>query len=367
MSHPKLRVINTQLDNLVSNLRGEVGEIITAWTMLRFLMAEERRLSSNDIAGDMKDQNLVFISVLRHKMHDEVVARLSELSNAKIGRLTFHFASAKLNALHGEEDSFRRFIQHHRFEEKRNYDISHKELPEQWSGHQFISIPYTTLVHGVARASLLMKKIDRLTLGPSAPYLWHEMRKKRYSVMNPPSTMYLVLPHLRLSSEARANIIIQEMAEGGEVWSEIQTKINGTEAKVYVCKKWGAIFLGDRIVCLDQYPLQELSQITFDVPMNLDETFVAGGPILEQKNITAKYRATEVSDGKVVFVPVQRLHLLEKGAVTELCNFTFNLDAKLRRDMGEIKVGDVKEFQLTVNVITGYEKLGPDSGPSAAV
>src|SRR5487761_14595 len=335
MSHPNLRVINTQLDNLVSNLRGEVGEIITTWAMLRFLMAEERRLSSDDIADDMQNQNLVFISVLRHKIHDEIVARLSELSNAKIGRLTFHFAAAKLNALKSEEDSFRRFIQRHRFEEKRNYDISHKELPEQWSEHHFISIPYKTLLHGVARASLLMKKIDRFTLGPSAPYLWQEMRKKRYSVMNPPRAMYLVLPHLRLSSEVRAKIIIQEMAEGGEVWSEIRTKVNGTEAKVNVCKKWGAIFLRDRIVCLDQYPLQELSQITFDVPANVPGAFVAGGPILEQKNITARYRATEVSNDKVVFVPVQKLHLLEKDAVTELCNITVNLDAKLTKDMGK--------------------------------
>jgi len=87
MSHPKLRIIRTQLDNLVSNLRGEVGEIITTWTMLRFLMTEERRLSSNDIASDMKNQNLAFISVLRDKMHDEIIARLSELANAKIGRL----------------------------------------------------------------------------------------------------------------------------------------------------------------------------------------------------------------------------------------------------------------------------------------
>jgi hypothetical protein len=212
------------------------------------------------------------------------------------------------------------------------------------------------MLHGVARASLLMKKIDRLALGPSAPYLWHEMRKKRYSVMNPPSAMYLILPHRRLSNEVRAKIIIEEMAQGDEVWSEIQTKVNGTEAKLYACKKWGAIILGDQILCLDEYPLQELSQITFDVPANHDPAFVAGRPILEQKNITAKYRATEVSNEQVVFVPVQKLHLVEKGAVTELCNFTFNLDAKLKKDMGEIKVGDVKEFRLTVNVITGYEK-----------
>ena len=115
MSDPRLRVIKTELDNLVSNLRGEVGEIITTWTMLRFLMAEERRLSSNDIAKDMRNQDLAFISTLRHKMHDEIVARLSEFANAKIGRLTFHFASAKLKALQTEEESFRRFVQRHRF------------------------------------------------------------------------------------------------------------------------------------------------------------------------------------------------------------------------------------------------------------
>lgn len=361
-----MRVLKTELDNLVSNLRGEVGEIVTTWTMLRFLMTEVRRLSSNDIVSDMKNHNLAFISVLRHKMHDEIVARLSELANPKIGRLTFHFAAAKLNMLHSEEDAFRRFIQRHRFEEKRNYDISHKELPEQWSEHQFILIPYKTLLKGLAHASRLMKKIDRLALGPSAPYLWNEMRKKRYSVMNPPSAMYLLLPHLRLSNGVREKIIMQEMAEGGDVWSEIETKLNGADVKLYVCKKWGAIFLGDRILCLDEYPLQEVSQITLDPPPYPDVP-PAGRPIVEQKAITARYRAMEVSSDKVVFVPVQQLHLLEKGAVTELGNFTFKLDANLKKTMGEIKVGDVKEFRLTANVITGYENLEPDSEASAAL
>jgi hypothetical protein len=341
MGDPRLRVIKTELDNLVSNLRGEVGEIITTWTMLRFLMTEERRLSSNDIAKDMRNQDLAFISTLRHKMHDEIVARLSELANAKIGRLTFHFASAKLKALQTEEESFRRFVQRHRFEEKRNYDISHKELPEQWSEQKFISIPYKTLLRGAARASVLMKKIDRLALGPSAPYLWREMRKKRYAVMYPPSAAYLPLPHLRLTNEVRAKVIGEEMAEGGEVWSEIQTNVNGIDARLDVCKKWAGVFLGDRIMCLDQYPLQELPQITFDVPANTEEEPEPAKPIVEQKVIKAKYRATEVSDQKVVFVPVQKLHLLKQGAVTELCNFTVNLNEKLKNDMGEIRVGDL--------------------------
>lgn len=365
MSDPRLRVIRTELDNLVSNLRGEVGDIITTWTMLRFLMTEERRLCTNDIGKDMQNQNLAFVSTLRHKMHDEIVARLSELANAKIGRLTFHFAAAKLKALDAEGELFRRFIERNRFAEKRNYDISHKELPEQWSEHKFIFIPYKTLLRGVAFASVLMKKIDRVALGPSAPYLWREMRKKRYAIMYPPSAAYLLLPHMRLSNEVRTKIIIQEMAEGREVWSEIQTNVNGVDTKLYVCKQWAGVFLGDSILCLDQYPLQELSQITFDVPANAEQEPEPGNPILEQQVIKAQYRAAEISDERLVFVPVKKLHLLEHGAVTELFNVTVNLDAKMKENMGEIKVGDLKEFQLTVNVLTGYET--PKADPESSV
>jgi hypothetical protein len=363
MSHPKLRVINTEMDNLVSNLRGEVGEIISTWTMVRFLMAEERRRLTPDVAADMRNRDLAFISALRDKLHDEIVARLSELATAKIGRLTFYFAATKLNALGAEEDSFRRFTKRHRFEEKRNYDISHKELPEQWSEHKFISVPYRRLVEGVARASIVMKKIDRLVLGPSAPYLWREMRKKRYSVTNPLNVAYMLLPHLRLSNQVRANVVLQEMEEGRAEWSEMRTKINGTEATVYACKKWGAVWLGDRIMCLDEYPLQKLSEITFDMPANVAE-LPAAEPILEERDITAKYRVRAVSSERAVFEPVQRLHLLEKGAVTELCDISVNLNAKIRADFGEIKVGDVKDFNLRVKVLTGFEAEKSNAGPS---
>jgi hypothetical protein len=37
MSRHKLRVHKTPVDNLVANLRGEVGEIITTWTMMSHL------------------------------------------------------------------------------------------------------------------------------------------------------------------------------------------------------------------------------------------------------------------------------------------------------------------------------------------
>jgi hypothetical protein len=34
----------------------------------------------------------------------------------------------------------------------------------------------------------LMKKVDRIVLGPAAKYLWLVMRKKRYSLINPAGT-----------------------------------------------------------------------------------------------------------------------------------------------------------------------------------
>ncbi len=37
MNRPKLRVKNTQLDNLISHLRGEVGEVVMSWVLLRHL------------------------------------------------------------------------------------------------------------------------------------------------------------------------------------------------------------------------------------------------------------------------------------------------------------------------------------------
>ena len=146
MSKQKLRVKNTQLDNLISNLRGEVGEIIASWVLLRHMLARERQLTSDDFAKDLANENLAFVSMLRDKLADEIVARLSELAEAKVGRLTFHFAAVKLAKLDNEVGEFGTFISRRKFHEKRNYNISHKELPEEWSQHKDIAIPYRILL-----------------------------------------------------------------------------------------------------------------------------------------------------------------------------------------------------------------------------
>ena len=191
MSRTKLRIHNTPLDNLVSNLRGEVGEIIFTWLLMRDLMGQATQLRTNDPKADMKNRALCTLNILADKLRDEIVARLAELAEEKIGRLTFYFVQQKLNKFDAEIKEFARFVESNRFREKRNYDISHKELPEQWTDHKFIHIPYFKVLKGVALAPRLIKRIDRSVLGPSAPYLWRKMRKKRYEPMNPVNAGYL--------------------------------------------------------------------------------------------------------------------------------------------------------------------------------
>ena len=356
MSKQKLRIKNTQLDNLISNLRGEVGEVITSWVLLRHILVKERELTSDDLAKDFANENLAFVSMLETKLADEIVARLSELAEPKIGRLTFHFAATKLGRLDAEVRAFRSFITREKFHQKRNLDISHKELPEKWAQHGPIVIPYRTLRRGVCYALRLMKNIDRIVLGPSAKYLWPEMRKRRYQLMSPASAVYMLLPHMNLSPEIRQRIILEEMADGRPVWTDMTTTLNGQPMRVSACQQWGAFMLGGRMVVLLQYPLQSLNiQIPLEEAPRGAGELVKAEPITEEKKITAKYRVTnKEGDSRISFAPVQRVHRLDTGELTELVDIHVNLNDKLRQDLGDMKIGDEKEFSLTVSVVTGF-------------
>lgn len=81
MSRQKLRVINTQLDNLVANLRAEVGEVITTWVIARRSMAQESHRSSGDIAKDMVNQvnGHAGIDVWRTEPYATIVGRENSL------------------------------------------------------------------------------------------------------------------------------------------------------------------------------------------------------------------------------------------------------------------------------------------------
>jgi len=152
VSRHKLRIKNTMLDNLISNLRGEIGEIITSWVLLRHMMARARELTTDDVSKDIANESLTFVSMLRTKLSDEIVARLSELAEEKIGQLTFFFAAEKLGKMHAHVKAFETFIIREKFHEKRNQDISHKHLPEEWAKHAPIHISYRTQLRGIAHA-----------------------------------------------------------------------------------------------------------------------------------------------------------------------------------------------------------------------
>jgi len=265
MSRKKLRIKNTDAENLVANLRGEVGEIVTSWVLMRRYTNAARQISSGDDEKDIQNPDLNVIHIMESKLEDEIVARLSELAEEKIGRLNFYFAGQKLDILHREIDAFAKFIINERIREKRNQHISHKELPERRADHRPILIPYPILLHAVAMALRIMKKIDRKLLGPSAPFLWRETRKRRYQFLFiSPHAAYMLVPYLNLSGYDRIQVLREEIREGFDVWSEMGTTINGQSTKILVCKKWGVILLGDQLLPLNQYPLVSLSSIQLD-------------------------------------------------------------------------------------------------------
>jgi hypothetical protein len=241
VSREKLRTHRTDADNLVSNLRGEVGDIVTTWALYRTLRVQIARQSSGDMEKDLGDYNLAALRMIADKLRDAIIAQLSELAQEKIGRLNFYFAATKLKAYELETRQFSRYIDRHRFTEKRNYDISHKELPETWSEHKHIHVAEAHVARAIAMALRLIKKIDRLRIGPAARYLWYEMRKRRYELRPPGRPAYMLLPHLSLAPEIRERIIQEEEEAGKQVWTEMPTMVNGRPATIRVAKEWGAI------------------------------------------------------------------------------------------------------------------------------
>ena len=163
--------------------------------------------------------------------------------------------------LQKEASDFADFIEVNRFNQERNRDVSHKALSETWSDHRHVFISYCVTLKGVARAVRLMKSLDRHVSGPSARYAWRIERRRRYVPMRPARAGYMLLPHVRLSAQDRAEIILAEMAEGRAVWTDMPTLLDGTHATVKACKEWAGIIVHDRLVILENYPLHDLASI----------------------------------------------------------------------------------------------------------
>jgi hypothetical protein len=78
-------------------------------------------------------------------------------------------------------------------------------------------------------------------------------------------------------------------------------------------------------------------------------------PIYEKRKIKADYRCTYASQAKYSFEPVQPQHPLGDGRTTDLVNISINLNDEIRKSLGPMKVGDVKDFTLEVQVLAGFE------------
>jgi hypothetical protein len=213
MANDKLVLARTDADNLMANLRGEVGEVITTWLLMRHFISGARRVQSGELDKDLKNKNVQFANLLVDKLGDELVGRLSELAENKIGQLTFYSAARKLNLFENEAEAFTKYILKKKIRDKRNRDISHKELPGQKPGQKYLHIEYRVLLRAVALALRLMKKIDRHVIGPAAPFLWKEARKRRYEFLSPPHAGYMLIPYLNLTPDERTQIVQQELAE----------------------------------------------------------------------------------------------------------------------------------------------------------
>jgi len=53
----------------------------------------------------------------------------------------------------------------------------------------------------------------------------------------------------------------------------------------------------------------------------------------------------------------------DDGKMTELANININLNDEIRKSMGVVNVGDVKDFRLNVQILTGFE--APTASSSA--
>src|SRR5436305_12577739 len=77
--------------------------------MQQFIVSGNRQ-RSDDISKDLSNPELTFVYVLNDKLEDDLVARLSELAEAKIGLLNFYFAAEKLGKFHDDVKLFSDYI-----------------------------------------------------------------------------------------------------------------------------------------------------------------------------------------------------------------------------------------------------------------
>lgn len=193
---------NTEISNLIGNLRGEIGEIIQSWMLMREFLIITQKLSTGDFIIDSQNQELSKFRLIKKKFENEIIAALSELGEKKYSQVNFYFATAKLDAFKNDAIDFENFLKQKNIRNKRNEYISHKNLPPTWNDHKAdYRIKYFTLLRTICKAIILMKKIDIFFVGQQSKYQWFEIRKQRYFYSISAKADYLLLPYIRVTTQ----------------------------------------------------------------------------------------------------------------------------------------------------------------------
>jgi hypothetical protein len=174
------------VDNLISNLRGELGTVIESWTLLREYAILTNQLATNmSYSQFLENRNSSEFNkrnIIKKKFADDIISKLSELAQESNRHLNFFLATQKMDKLNSEFNEYQDFIVNNNFKIRRNEFISHKNLPLTWAGHKAAySIPYKTIIKAIAKALILMKKIDDIHIGANASLNWRKLRASRYS------------------------------------------------------------------------------------------------------------------------------------------------------------------------------------------
>jgi hypothetical protein len=190
----------------VSTLRGEIGEVVTTWILWRMYRIQELRQQTSDLDADTRDLGLRLLGIVIARLRDDITARLSELGEEKLHRVNFHVLALKEPRFQSVAAEFTQFVRRGGIRDRRQRDISHKELPESWNDRKYRYVYDRTITRGTALAVRIMKRIDNALLGPESIELWRVMRQRRYEPTSPPSVGYRLMPLIMLPIEARERL-----------------------------------------------------------------------------------------------------------------------------------------------------------------
>ena len=98
MSKAQHKLNSTETDNLISNLHGEVGDILLTWLILIKIIRNANRLRKGDLLQDFQDPGLVLLEILIDKVMINDESRLFEAVESAL-----RYSEGLVLAIIGEE------------------------------------------------------------------------------------------------------------------------------------------------------------------------------------------------------------------------------------------------------------------------